>query len=740
VILVQLRPKGADATTITVHPKVTVVGGLDEAARRRLSDGVLAALRGAPNAGVEVEVDVDGQRRTLTPDLARELGLSEATATMALFALDLPGAKPAAPPPSPEPRPEPDPEPEPEPAPDPGPATRALEEAKHTLGEAERAMAAAAERLAEANASGPPAEGDDDVMARVAVLEGQLEAAQAGAAAAKRNLAQAQEAERAQSAARTAHETEAKAARDALLARHADLEASRAEIVVRMVEAGDPGDPAPVAQALEGLRRLQQVKPKPSAHAAELADRWAAIMAKLARLPQPPQPPEWLVTPALAALHEAREALAHAESGPGQIVIDKVKIEALDRAHREALDAEQKAMRKGSRLNRRRLDQAHEQESAALAALGVSSYGEYLQRIAPIAEGGSPGEDRIKQAKAALADAEAVWEELHGGQASPEWTAAKEEQAEIRTAVFALMGREIDDADLDGVLRGHLEIVVDTGWAEQELALVLGRAGADVAEGDDLEVVALAWLESSPAQRELRAALEAELAAVDEAMQVLQAQLAPPATEGGAAEAETAEAAVPSGSDPLTALAAAAAEAETAEQAAQGELAVARQREIDAKARAARVASAAGEVEARRKAVAENEAKVAEAEAALAAVNQRIAEMLPPKPKPEPKPEAAPAAASNGGADLSGVVAMEAELYVLARVAALRAAAAGPLPLLFDANAIAGLAPPAATRMLGLLERAAATVQVVVLGDDGQVGEWAQRLASNGAAVRTAAR
>lgn len=732
MILVQLRPKGADA--IKIHPKVTVVGGLDDAARRRLADGLLAAFRGGPDAGFEVEVEVDGQRRRLTPELARELGLSGATATMALFALDLPGAKAA----TPEPAPAPEPEPEPEPTPDPGPATRALEAAKQTLAEAERALGAATERLAEAHASGPPADGDHDVVARVAMLEGQLEAAQAGAAAARHNLNEAQEAERAQSAARTAHDAEAKAARDALLARHADLESSRAEVVVRMVEAGDPGDPAPVAQALEGLRRLQQVKPKPSTQAAELADRWNAILDKLAALPQPPQPPEWLVTPALAALQEAREALAEAESGPGQIVVDKVKIEALDRAHREVLDAEQKAMRKGSRLNRRRLDQAHAQESAALASLGVSSYGEYLQRLAPAVDGDAPGEDRIERARAALADAEAVWEELHGGQASPEWTAAKEEQADIRTAAFALIGREVDDGELDGVLRGHLEIVVDTVWAEQELALALGRVGADVVEGDDLEAVALAWLESSPAQRELRAVLEAELATIDAAMQAVEAELAPPTTDdaGAGAEGEGEPPAASSGADPLSALAAAAFEAEAAERSAEAELAGARQREIDAKARAARVATAEGEVEARRRAVAENETKVARAEAELAAIHQRIADAPPPKPAPEPEP----ATQSNGAVDLSAVVAMEAELYVLARVAALRAAAGGPLPLLFDASAVAGLKPPAANRMLGLLERAAATVQVVVLGDDGQVGEWAQRLGSNGVAVRTVTR
>jgi hypothetical protein len=568
----------------------------------------------------------------------------------------------------------------------------------------------------------------------VAQLEGQLEAAQAGAAAAKRNLAEAQEADRAQSAARAAEDAEATAARDALLRRQADLEASRAEVVVRMVEAGDPGDPAPVEQALDGLRRLQQVKPKPSTQAAGLADRWAAVVARLAGLPQPPQPPEWLVTPALAALHEAREALAEAESGPGQIVIDRAKIEALDRAHREALDAEQKAMRKGSRLNRRRLDQAHEQESAALAALGVSSYGEYLQRVAPIAEGGAPGEDRIEQARAALADAEAVWEELHGGQASPEWTAAKEEQAEIRTAAFALIGREVDDAELDAVLRGHLEIVVDTGWAEQELILVLGRAGAHVAEGDDLEAIAVAWLEASPAQRELRAALEAELATIDGAMQALEAELAPPATGAAAVEVDV-DASAATGVDPISALAAAAAEADAAEQAAEAELAAARDRDAAAGALAARIAAAEGEVEAKRRAVADREAEVAEAEAELAGVDQRIADTPAPKATPEPEP-----ARADGAVDLSGVVAMEAELYVLARVAGLRAAAAGPLPLLFDANAVAGLAPAAATRMLGLLERAAATVQVVVLGDDGQVGEWAQRLGSNGGAVRTVAR
>jgi hypothetical protein len=82
---------------------------------------------------------------------------------------------------------------------------------------------------------------------------------------------------------------------------------------------------------------------------------------------------------------------------------------------------------------------------------------------------------------------------------------------------------------------------------------------------------------------------------------------------------------------------------------------------------------------------------------------------------------------------------MEVELYLLARLSAVRGASGGPLPLVVDGAVVAGMPEAPGKRMLGLLQRASSSVQVVVLGDDGQIAGWAAGLGDQ-AAVRTAAR
>jgi hypothetical protein len=82
---------------------------------------------------------------------------------------------------------------------------------------------------------------------------------------------------------------------------------------------------------------------------------------------------------------------------------------------------------------------------------------------------------------------------------------------------------------------------------------------------------------------------------------------------------------------------------------------------------------------------------------------------------------------------------MEAQVYVVARLAALRGAPGGPLPFVLDAQVADGLAPAAAKRLLGLLERVAPTMQVLVLGDEGPIATWANDLGDQ-AAVRALAR
>jgi hypothetical protein len=86
--------------------------------------------------------------------------------------------------------------------------------------------------------------------------------------------------------------------------------------------------------------------------------------------------------------------------------------------------------------------------------------------------------------------------------------------------------------------------------------------------------------------------------------------------------------------------------------------------------------------------------------------------------------------------DLSQVVGMEAEAYLLARVAALRGASSGPLPLVLDGAILSGLSERANKRVYRLLARLAESMQLVVLADDEETTRWAEGLGES-AAVRS---
>lgn len=755
MILVEIRPRGGKKQTIAVHPGVTVLRGLDPAARRTWATDLARALRGETSASLDVEVEVDGKKRPLSSDLVRELGLGDAASAVTVFAVDLPGAKPAsAPAATPSDTP-----PAAAAAGEPGGDPVALEAdltaaeanvARLTaeLAEAERAAASAADERISAGRGVPK-----DTAATVTAAEARLEAARAAAAAARRQLDAAEAAARSASEAASSKDTEGRDRLRQLQAERDRLEAARSELLGRMVENGDPGDPKPVEEALAALRRLRSVKPKPSPKAIELADRWAAAGAELKALPQPPQPPEWLVIPALAALQEARDALAIAEAGTSAPPVDPAKIEALDRAHREVLEAEQRTMKKGSRLNRRRLDAAHEAEQTALAALGVSTYGEYLQRIAPTLEDPSSGEDRVAAARAALADAEAVWEELHGGEASPEWTAAKERQAAVRTEALAMLDRDVEDDELEDALRSHLETVVDSDWAEQALLTALRGAGAAPAPGADVEAAAEQWLADAPALAEARQALEAELSELDGKLAAVEEQLAEHKADTFFGDDEPAAAAAGKGGGggdgPLVALRRSAEEADAAEADAERSLRDAREAHAAAEAGQGKLAQLEAAADARRaevdrvrkaleEATSARDAARSRATSAAEAATPRSASTKEAKPAPS-KATGNAGNASNGRVDLSAVVGMEAEAYLLARVASLRGAPGGPLPLVIDGEAVAGLSEGAGRRVFRLLGRLAGTMQLVVLGDDGEIATWAEGLGDR-AAVRDVAR
>lgn len=727
MIVGEIRVEGGDPVAL-VHPGVTHVQGLDAEARRAWTDALTRALSGNDTAPspIEVEVEIDGKRQPLTAALATSLAVGDAARSVVVVASDLPGAVP---------RPEPLVAVE-----TPGPAADDLAGLEAEVASAEARVAQLRSERAAADRAATEAVDafmtasrrvDKDADSVLGKAEERHAAAVAALAGAKQALAEAERAANSQA-------DSERSTRDELSAMQVErtrLETDRTGLVARMVAIGDPGDPAPVDAALAALRRLRQVKPKPSAQAVDVADRWSAAVARLAALPQPPQPPEWLVIPALAALHEAKDAVASAKVSAEPVKIDPAKIEALDRAHREVLEAEQRSMRKGSRIHRRRLDAAHAAEQAALSALGVKSYGEYLQRMAPGADPGG-GPDRVAAAQAGLVDAEAVWEELHGGQASPEWTEAKEAQASIRLEAVALLGRDVDDRQLEAELRSHLEAVVETGWAEQELSTALQRAGVPTDAEADLELAAEQWLAESPASRQERALLAEQLEALDARLATVEVALAESQSDAFFGKGDTGGSAGDGQSDAVRRLADAVATAERSLNEAQNAVTTAREGLAASDHEQGRLAGLEAEADARRRAVDELAAQLQEAEAAVEGVRSTHENQ---SGSGNADPSVAATSSSEPGFDLSAVVGMEAEAYLLARVAALRGAPAGPLPLVVDVDAVAGLSEGAARRVLRLLGRLSSSMQIVVLGDDDKVATWAEGLGDQ-AAVRAVAR
>ncbi len=774
MILVEIRPTRGRAKPVPVHPRVTVV---DPKGRKPadLAAAIGRALRGE-GGDVDVTAEVGGRRQRVTRDLA-----ASAPPAVVVLASELP---------------------HPVPADHPGggdgagaggelpgsAGDRASKEAgRDAQAAAEAAIAAAESAVADSRAALQSAEtawsaaeralaeaqreaGSIDVGAARAALEAaeaRLEVAEAGAAAARRSLVETREAADREAA-------EARAADSARRDRIAELEARRRDLIERRDELegalrdlGDAPDPRVVSDALAALRRLRDVKPKPSPRAARLADRWASVTATLAELPAPPAPPEWLETPALAALVDARRALADAEAGGPSASVDPARVADLERAHAELIEAEQRAMKKGSRLNRRRLEQAEEAERQALQALGLGSYGEFLQNMAPLLDDdGSADEGRVAEARAALADAEAVWEELHGGTVDPAWTAAREEQARIRADAAGIVDDDCPDTEVEARLRSHLEAVVDTGWAEDALRDALAAVGVDPGEdpGEDLEAAAEAWLADAPARHEqvaiFRDQREAVLGALAEAeaeIERLGSQVVRPDGPLDDRPAEERSGAL-SPTDPFEVLEAALRESEQAEQEARAAVEAARSQIDQEAASRARMAEIEAGGADRRAALDTARARVAQAEAALDAARRAAGEAAAdalaaaggaraPKGRRERggpaagrtarrSPEGRPAmggspdggaAGADGGARRSPVVT---EAVLLARLAA---AVREGSPVVVDGHVLVEQPASARRRLLGLLDRAGDRVQVVVVGG-GDLVTWGRSLGNRAAA------
>lgn len=479
---------------------------------------------------------------------------------------------------------------------------------------------------------------------------------------------------------RTAHREAIAGLEAAAVTARERAEAARAALDQRPV-----ADPEPVAAALEALETALAAVPEPLPAALELADRLDALGPGDAA---PEESDE--VRAARERLEAAKAAVEAAAIEREDNVLTPEDVAELEEVHAAREEAEAHVERSRIHLPgaRRRLVAAQKAERAVLDRLGLPSYGAFLIRASTMLV---PSEvsAAAKQAAADLAAAEAAWAEV--APPSPERAAAEREEA--AAAARALLGDATpeNDADLVVALRAHTVATADPSGPAGDLVVALERVG-ESASADDPEALAdraRRWLGEGPLRAERAAALEEERAQLDAGVAAAEEALERARTDH--------QAALDAATRDLD-------EARTAEDGARRALEAATGR-----------AAAAATAELDRRAAA-----VAIAEAALAAARaeaERARAAAPPPPSADDT--AQPATVD------------DLEVWFLSRLTGLRApSCTGPAPVVLD-DALAGLPDDLAEGVLRVLERAAASHQVVYVGDDDRVRRWAGALGAD---------
>ena len=712
--LAELRAGGEWPFVLDLHPRLTVIVGLGRERSHRLARLLNGALCGRLD-GLEGLVRVGGEEHRLTTGLVETLGIPP-DLNVVLAAADLPGARPLegdrvdpAPPPLPPPPSAPE---EPEESAELADARMALLRAREARTGAELALGAGRSAL------------DPDARVAMIAAEGALEAARRArddAAAQVRTAQAALDAAQAEAAERQA---DARADTDR---RRSALEQRREEVLATLA-ATPTTDPTPVAEALAELRRVEALPPRPVDEALALADAWAALQKRRAAMPPPRSAPRSLVKAALETLEAARldHARAHEMARLADLTPDDDR--DIEEAHAAVVEAAEKLEggRRPRPLAKRRLEAAQTAERHLLERLGLPSYHAYLLRAAP-GLSMPVKEERLARADAALADAEAVWEELHAPAADDQ--RAQELAAEatrLRAAAVTLLGDD-PGADVEGALRA-LRCAADAEPARLALGGVLEAVGAAWGAGADLAPVASAWLAYADEDHARRAALQAELGGLQSDLaELTNAGLSDSRDEGAVSAPESSV-----NVQVCTRLKAELDEARAAFEAVTGHEEVARRARNDASSRLEnarsaelRVVSLAEELAGAISVHDQAASRVGELE--RTEVDRRAAsEPVAPAPVPVPTPEV----------DISEVDVDELEVYLLARLVAQRSVGeAGSLPLVID-DALTGLPVETTEKAIGVLERFTPAFQLIYLSDDPEIEAWARLFGPKGASVR----
>lgn len=502
-----------------------------------------------------------------------------------------------------------------------------------------------------------------------------------------------------------------------------ELEIERLEDEIARAERGieelSTIDTRPIQVLVDAIRNPMPVEYVASDRGIELADEFASLQMQVAALEDELEAQGNGPATAMQRLEEARAEVVAAERAMAKPSLLPEDIEELEAAHEEVLDAEAKASGTRRRSGQKRLEEALAAQQAVLDRVGFPTWSAYvmganLMSIDPLAE------QRVERANANLAMAEAEWTRISSMiESDPEHSRLLDQLEGVYVEAFDLLGgddgredletalrelkvpkREVTTEELVDALLYQLELVgLDLGGQNVGVDYAVVVAEAFLAEAVEIEAREVELLTQIESARDAIAAIQTEIAAdaadddaITDLTAIEQANDADRSDENHLAELEEA---VMIAAEDL-------ADATEMFEAREALVDAATQVEAVAKSKLIRIAT-----------------ELAESERGI---RDSLAEA-----------DQAPVS-KNAGDDEEDRV----DYRLLARLAAQRSVSfAGSVPLVLD-DALAGMPEEQILDVLRQLDRMSEAVQIVLLTSDPTITSWVDQIGFDRAAVVTA--
>lgn len=300
--------------------------------------------------------------------------------------------------------------------------------------------------------------------------------------------------------------------------RLAALERRRVELV-RIREAVGDDDAHPVAAALDRLLAAGSEAP-PVVAAVALADTWRDLHQQINALDTGVSDEEYAAEQRVA---DARQAVIEAEVEYNQPVLTPEQITKVEAAHAAVLEAQDRTeSRFGGSRNRKKLDDARNEERRVLERLGFSTYADYM--MSSSSRGVGPANRAmLDAARNQLRAAEEALASLPGAadraRRRAELLARRDA---VSPKVAALLGHEPTGPEAEDELRALREPVAPDESAMAELAAQLESVGVAVGpaphDREDLTLLARFYLTEQGEAVARRDEVDGALVALDEAI------------------------------------------------------------------------------------------------------------------------------------------------------------------------------------------------------------------------------